>query len=220
MQLLFYLLFLFTGKNDNYWAYTVGNNETVKMYLNDNLGKPIGNFDRLKSFLKNETLIFATNGGMYTKDQLPVGLYIQDGKMIKPINRAKGSGNFCIQPNGMYYITNDNRSGVCKTQDFLTKGIKYATQSGPMLVIDGKISSAFSSSSKSLYVRNGVGILADGKAIFAISKGKVSFYDFAKYFKDLGCKNALYFDGGVSQMYPFKVKPYANFGVMIAVTNP
>jgi uncharacterized protein YigE (DUF2233 family) len=128
MQLLFSFLFLISVQDDNYWAYTVGKNESVKMYLSDNLGKPIGDFGRLKLFLKNATLVFATNGGMYTEDQSPVGLYIQDGKMIKPINSARGCGNFCIQPNGMYYVTNDNRSGVCITKGFSSKGIKYATQ--------------------------------------------------------------------------------------------
>jgi uncharacterized protein YigE (DUF2233 family) len=73
-----------------------------------------------------------------------------------------------------------------------------------------------------LYIRNGVGILPDNKVVFAMSKNEITFYDFAKYFQSLGCKNALYFDGIVSRMYlPEKkwTQTDGNFGVMVGVTN-
>lgn len=104
----------------------------------------------------------------------------------------------------------------------MKNNIDFATQSGPMLVIDGKIHPAFKEGSTNLNVRNGVGILPDGTIIFALSKTEINFYDFAKYFQDLGCKNALYLDGFVSRMYlPEKkwIQTDGSFGVMIGVTK-
>ena len=110
-----------------------------------------------------------------------------------------------------------------QTNDFKDNGeIKYATQSGPMLVIDGQVHSSFKDGSTNLNIRNGVGILPDNKVIFAMSKTEINFYDFAKYFQSLGCKNALYLDGFVSRTYlPEKkwTQTDGNFGVMICVTK-
>lgn len=161
------------------------------------------------------------NGGMYMEDFKPLGLYIEDGIKLKSLNKSEGSGNFYLKPNGVFYITNENVPFVCKTSDFVSNNIKYATQSGPMLVVDGQIHSAFKKGSTNLNIRNGVGILPNNKAVFAISKTEINFYDFAKYFQQLGCKNALYLDGFVSRMYlPEKkwIQTEGNFGVIIGVT--
>jgi uncharacterized protein YigE (DUF2233 family) len=58
--------------------------------------------------------------------------------------------------------------------------------------------------------------------MFAISRKEVSFYDFALYFKNSGCRNALYLDGFVSRMYlPEKNIEHLDgeFGVIIGVTE-
>jgi len=91
-----------------------------------------------------------------------------------------------------------------------------------MLVIDGQIHSAFKEGSTNLNIRNGVGILPNNKMIFAMSKKEVNFYDFANYFKNLGCKNALYLDGLISRTYlPAQnwTQTDGNFGVLIGVTT-
>jgi uncharacterized protein YigE (DUF2233 family) len=128
-----------------------------------------------------------------------------------------------MEPNGVFYLTDKNEAVVCQTSEFkLSDHIKYATQSGPMLVINGNIHPAFKQGSSNLNIRNGVGILPEGKLIFAMSKNVINFYDFAKYFKNLGCKNALYLDGFVSRTYlPEKnwIQLDGNFGVMIGVTQ-
>ena len=78
-----------------------------------------------------------------------------------------------------------------------------ATQSGPMLVIDGDLHPRFIPDSDSRYIRNGVGTSEDGsRAVFAISRRAVNFYDFARFFRDgLGLPDALYFDGNVSRLH-------------------
>lgn len=197
--------------------------QSLTFHWKDSSGKIIANFNNLKKIAskQNKQLIFAMNGGMYNKDSSPKGLYIEQEVLLSPIDTiTKGFGNFYLQPNGIFYITQNNKGKICRTPDFKNSSIKYATQSGPLLLIEGSIHPRFNKGSNNLNIRNGVGILPDGKILFAMSKRKINFYDFAQYFKSKGCRNALYLDGYVSRTYlPEKnwVTTDGNFGVMIAV---
>jgi uncharacterized protein YigE (DUF2233 family) len=200
--------------------------QNLRFYWKDDKGKVIGSLGRLKETVeaKHQTLVFAMNGGMYMKDQSPQGLYIEDGKELAAINTASNNyGNFYMKPNGIFYITNDGNAFVIPTEKFISsEDIKYATQSGPMLVVDGKIHPAFKEGSAYTNIRNGVGILPGGKILFAMSAGEVNLYDFALWFKNKGCKNALYLDGFVSRTYlPSNgwKQTDGNFGVIIAETK-
>ena len=143
------------------------------------------------------------NGGMYLRDLSPQGLYIENGKIIKKVDPTQEAyGNFYMQPNGIFYITKDKKAHVTRTKEFkYSDNINYATQSGPMLVIDGQIHHKFMPNSKNVHIRNGMGILPNGDLLFAISSHKINFYNFATFFKQYGCKNALYLDGFVSRIY-------------------
>ncbi len=149
-------------------------------------------------------------------------MYIENGKTLKKVNRTKDAyGNFYLQPNGIFYLTNDNEPIICKTTDFKkNKNIKYATQSGPLLLIDGKYHPKLNKGSTSVHFRNGVGILQNGSLIFTMSKRKINFYDFATFFKEQDCENTLYLDGFVSKNY-LPSKDYealnSNFGLVIGV---
>jgi len=201
-------------------------NQDLKFYWKDKSGEIYGNFQRLKTDLlaENRELVFAMNGGMYLKDQSPQGLYIENGVTYARLDTVKsGFGNFYMQPNGIFYLTTDLKAVVCPTGEFKNDGdILYATQSGPMLLIEGKMHSKFRKGSSNIHIRNGVGILPKGELLFAMSKEKINFYDFASYFKRKGCQNALYLDGFVSRVYlPSKNQKQwdGNFGVIIAVTT-
>ncbi len=199
--------------------------QNLQLFWKDEKGEILKSFQNLKQYVerKNLTLTFAMNGGMFNKDFSPQGLYIQNKQTLAAIDTADGNGNFYMKPNGVFYITTNNTPIICKTTDFKDNGkVKYATQSGPMLVIDGQIHSAFKEGSPNLNIRNGVGILPDNKVVFAMSKTEINFYDFAKYFQNLGCKNALYLDGFVSRTYlPEKswTQTDGNFGVMFGITT-
>ncbi len=189
----------------------------------DDQGNPLRSIQNLKNHLSNQksNLLFAVNGGMYKPDHSPQGLFIQDQKQLSPLDTSSGKGNFYLKPNGVFYITTDNKPFICETSRFENKGqVKNATQSGPMLVIDGAVNGAFKQGSTNLNIRNGVGILPNNKIVFAMSKKEINFYDFADYFKKLGCKQALYLDGFVSRTYlPEKkwVQTDGNFGVMLGI---
>lgn len=192
------------------------------MYYQDESGQAFETFKKLQTHLseQNEKLVFAMNGGMFTPKGEPAGLYIEKGKRIKDINRNEGPGNFHLMPNGVFYLTTGKEAIVVQSDSFTANGsIEYATQSGPMLLIDGEVHTAFNEGSKNRYIRNGVGILPNGKVLFAISNKAINFWDFAHFFKKNGCENALYLDGAISQCY-LPEKGLQNlggkFGVIIA----
>lgn len=171
----------------------------------DGKGVPLGSFSALAESLSAEgkELGFAMNAGMFDEGLRPIGLYVENGAQAKKLNRRDGYGNFHMKPNGVFYVTGD-RVGVAATDAYVKLNEKpnFATQSGPMLVIDGKIHPKFSPGGMSYKMRNGVGVLDAHTAIFVISENAVNFYDFALLFRDgLKCANALFFDGTVSSLY-------------------
>ena len=142
------------------------------------------------------------NAGMYDEDGRPIGLAIVDGKQKHSINRNKGGGNFHLMPNGVFQVRADGRAEIVTGKAWRpSPGIRFASQSGPMLVIDGRLHPAFEPDGTSRYVRNGVGI-APGGPLFVISEDPVSFGKFARFFRDkLKARNALFFDGAVSALW-------------------
>ena len=212
--------------DDRFISYTVNPKKlNVAFYWKNAKGENFRNAENLKLWLKKQKkeLVFATNGGMYKKDNSPQGLYIENQLKKVEIDTSKGNGNFYLKPNGVFYLTTDKTPHICLTNDFVDNGkVKFATQSGPMLVIEGKIHSAFKENSANVNIRNGVGILPNNELLFVMSKKEINFYEFAAYFKKLGCKNALYLDGFVSRTYlPEKnwIQTDGDFGVIIGVTK-
>jgi prepilin-type processing-associated H-X9-DG protein len=153
--------------------------------------------------LQGKTLVFAMNAGMYDTSNLPIGLYVEDGRQSKKLNRRNGGGNFHLKPNGVFYVK-DGNPAVVESEAFAKSGVKpeFASQSGPMLVINGKIHPKFSPTGTSRKLRNGVGVDDQGTVHFTISDNAVTFWEFASLFKDaLKTRNALFFDGSVSSLY-------------------
>jgi uncharacterized protein YigE (DUF2233 family) len=168
-------------------------------------GEPFAYLQALATELAQDgkTLRFAMNAGMFDDNQRPIGLYVEEGRLAKKLNRRGGAGNFHLRPNGVFYVK-DGTPGVLETEAFAKAGLKpdFASQSGPMLVINGKIHPKFSPTGTSRKRRNGVGVTADGVAHFVISDGAVTFWEFASLFRDeLKVRNALFLDGSVSSLY-------------------
>src|ERR1044072_6288419 len=198
--------------------------QDIQLYWKDDHGNLVVWIHNLKDFLgsKGRKLVFAMKGGMFMTNNAQLGLFIQQHGVVTALNTASGEGNFYLKPNGVFYITNANKAVVCTSSEFVNNNVKYATQSGPMLVIDGEIHPAFKKGSVNLNIRNGVGVLPNNRIVFAMSKKEINFYDFALFFKNLGCKNALYLDGFVSRMYlPEKdqLQTDGNFGVIIGISE-
>ena len=202
--------------------------DDIRLFLQDQTGKIFGQFQELDNFLKEQDLdiIFATNGGMYHADRSPVGMYVENFKEFSPLINREGPGNFGLLPNGVFCF-NKKEFLILETESFATSKIQcqYATQSGPLLVIDGKIHPKFIKNGTSKFVRSGVGISRDGsKAIFLISNQAVNFHHFASTFLDrLEIDNALYLDGNISRLYSPKLNRIDfgfDIGPIIAVVAP
>jgi uncharacterized protein YigE (DUF2233 family) len=147
---------------------------------------------------KGRRLAFALNGGMFHPDYRPVGLYIEGGRELVPANTRRGPGNFHMKPNGVFYAGEDH-AGIVETSAFLRKrpDASFATQSGPMLVIDGKLHPRIARASASAKIRDGVCVRGENVVIFTISEEEVPFDTFLRLFRDgLKCRNALFLDGG------------------------
>jgi len=141
---------------------------------------------------------------MYHENRAPVGHYLEDGQELMGVISNAGPGNFGLLPNGVLCISS-GQAHVIETLQFVETSPEciHATQSGPMLVIDGKLHPRFLPDSTSRFVRNGVGTNADGsKAVFVMSNSPVTFHQFGSVFRDaLDLPNALYFDGNISRLY-------------------
>lgn len=203
--------------------------ETIRLFLNDpDSGKPLGSFDNVETLseARGEILTFAMNAGMYHQDRTPVGHYLEDGKETQDVITSEGPGNFGLLPNGVFCVGEDGAQ-VVETKRYVEEkpNCTHASQSGPMLVIDGGLHPRFLKDSDSLYIRNGVGTSADGKTVhFAISEGPVNFHAFGRLFRDaLNVPQALYFDGNISRLYARDLGRHDGgfpMGPIVGVTQP
>jgi uncharacterized protein YigE (DUF2233 family) len=178
----------------------------LRIFWRDEKRTPYRTFSALADDLAERglELVFAMNGGMYGVELNPIGLLIEEGKELRRANMAESPTNvspvpnFYKKPNGVFYI-GDAQAGVLEMGRFqeLAPAPRFATQSGPLLVIDGALHPAFIEGSSDRRLRNGVGVSSPTTVHFAISQGRVNFHDFARFFRErLGCDNALYLDGG------------------------
>lgn len=193
-------------KSNDYTLCEVTLEDDLRLFHSDKDGKLYGSFGGVNAdlSLQNQSLGFAMNAGMYHSDRTPVGLFIESGKQITPLADGGTYGNFGLKPNGVFCFGKQGFN-VIETNVFrLSKlACQYATQSGPMLVIDGELHHRFLIDATSRYIRNGVGVSPDGKrAYLVISDTRVTFHEFGSLFRDhLKTPNALYFDGKVSRLY-------------------
>lgn len=180
--------------------------EELRLFLRDSTGAPYGHFRNVDKALAGDGLRLglAMNAGMYHDDRRPVGLYVEDGAQEMRLVTSAGPGNFGLLPNGVFCI-GDGWARVMETKAFEAEApaCRHATQSGPMLVIDGDLHPRFLVDSTSRYIRNGVGTTDNGdRVVLAISENPVTFHEFGRLFRDtLGLPQALYFDGNVSRLH-------------------
>lgn len=196
-----------------YHVYRVPLSQQSRLHLRwlDEAGKPLSNFGALQQQLDREgkKIAFTTNAGIYERGPKPCGLTICDGKELVPLNLAEGEGNFFLKPNGVFYLDDQQGPGIVTASEYPSLTIKprLANQSGPLILRKGVIHPAFNVNSPNMRQRSAVGVVAKTKEIvFVMSgredrvKGRVTFHQLARLFLHLGCQDALYLDGDISQM--------------------
>jgi uncharacterized protein YigE (DUF2233 family) len=165
---------------------------------------PLRSFNDVAKQVDTGRIAFAMNAGMFGEDGRPIGLAIVDGRQVHALNRRNGGGNFHLMPNGVFLVKKDGSAAVVTSDRYAALKLqpRFASQSGPMLVIDGKLHPRFDEDGTSRLSRNGVGVTRDGHALFVIADDPVSFGKMARFFRDaLRTPNALYFDGAVSSLW-------------------
>jgi len=208
--------------------------DRLELRWKDESGQAFAGIDALREWGRRQgrQLLFATNAGIYDQQFRPLGLHVEEGATLRPLNTAPtqvGRGNFALPPNGVFYVDTAGRAGVMTTARWREAGIvaRIASQSGPMLVVDGAINPNFDDASESLKLRSGVCAPAPGRVAFAVSEAPVRFHAFARLFRDtLGCRDALYLDGTLSRIWTrddgysgataVMVKPYAGLFAVFA----
>ncbi|HEX8150365.1 MAG TPA: phosphodiester glycosidase family protein [Pyrinomonadaceae bacterium] len=176
----------------------------IKTLWKNSNGVPYGSLDQAYRQAGGD-LLALTNAGIYSKNYTPEGLHVEEGVTLSPLNLDGGEGNFYWRPNGVFYVAGGG-AGIVESEKFGAlnerPGVLEATQSGPLLVIDGELNPNLKPDSRSLYVRNGVGVASPEEVFVVVSQDAVSLHDFASVFREqLRCRNALYLDGCVSQVY-------------------
>lgn len=172
-----------------------------------NLGadkQPFGSLAAFAASVDPATIAFAVNGGMYGDDLKPIGYYVEKGERLKELDRAEGEGNFYMKPNGVFFGSGGTWRVLGSNTFFNTikDRPEFGTQSGPLLLDNGKLHPQIQDNGPSRAVRNGVGVDAGGKAHFVIADAPVSFGQLARYFRDeLKVSHALYLDGQVSSLW-------------------
>ncbi len=181
--------------------------ERIQLIWKGGDGKQLRTFPATSKYLKGKGIEVETlmNGGIFEPGGIPSGLLVQEGKEMSPVNRNKGEGNFFLQPNGIFLIS-DKGAAVIRTDEYPLKNVvvKQAVQSGPLLLRAGIVHPAFNANSTSELHRNGVGVTKNGEVVFVMtdfhSDKFVNLHQFAQLFKSLGCDDALFLDGDISQM--------------------
>lgn len=226
------LLFMFSSKSychADFIDFNVNPDKyQIELRLFNNAGKPLGSFANLKKELNREgkELIFAMNAGIFMQNQMPLGLYIENGKTYRKLNTRKHLyGNFYLQPNGVFLISN-GRPHIVETGNFKTfantNPVDFATQSGPLLIIAGKDNQLLSKYDKNKTIRNAVCIDTQRQVTLSISKQPISFTEMIAHLKkEAHCYSALYLDGSISGKFE-KISTnnnqFSSYGPLIAVS--
>lgn len=215
------------GVASDVYRLNLGQELDLRFFWKRDDGRPYSSIHTLQRELeaRGKSLLFAVNGGIYSEGFTPLGLYVEDGKRYYKLNQGEGGGNFFLKPNGVFYVTKAG-ARVVRTRDYRPMHeVINAVQSGPILVTKGRVHPRFIKGYHSKHIRNGVGVDTQGRVVFAISNAPTNFYDFATLFKDkLGCPNALYLDGTISEMYAPELNryggwPWRKFTTMIGITE-
>lgn len=143
-----------------------------------------------------------TNAGIFEPDFAPTGLLISDGEEKRPLVSRDGAGNFFMLPNGVFALDEGGAAMIRETSEFDARGVRFATQSGPLLLRRGVMHPKFVEGSANRALRSGVGVRDARHVVLVISRDDVNLWTFAALFRDeLKCPDALYLDGVISALW-------------------
>ncbi len=176
----------------------------ISLHWKDGADQPYRSLSAVQGALKRQgkTVLALMNAGIYDKQRRPLGLHVEEGRVLRPVNRRRGGGNFYLKPNGVFYI-GASGAAIARTTDFkLTKDIVLATQSGPLLFDKKGLHPAFVKNSRHKHYRNAIGVRQNGHVVLLMSTKPVTFWQLAHFLRDQHqCITGLYLDGYISEFW-------------------
>lgn len=143
-----------------------------------------------------------TNAGIFEPDFTPTGLLVAGGKQVHPLELREGQGNFFMLPNGVFALNGNGTAAVVEASDFEPRGVREATQSGPLLLQRGVLHPLLKQGSDKKLLRSGVGVRGGRTVVLVISRDDVNLWTLGALFRDaLECPDALYLDGVISALW-------------------
>ncbi|MDF1758237.1 MAG: phosphodiester glycosidase family protein [Legionellaceae bacterium] len=148
-------------------------------------------------FARANNALIALNGGFFDKSFHPLGLRISDNHQYSPLKHISWWGIFSI---------NNHKAQITNVRNFKpSKNINFAVQTGPRLIIQGKIPSL----KAGIAQRSALGITSKGKLIILVTQNSpLTTSSLANILKSppLNCVDAINLDGGGSSQI------FANIG--------
>lgn len=155
--------------------------------------------------------LVGVNGGFFSQELKPLGLRISAFKQRNPLKSTSWWGIFYIQDHHPYIVTKTEYQSIQHK-----KNIEFAVQSGPRLVISGKIPPTLKPGTDS---RTAIGISSDQHVILVVTENlNLTTMQLAKLMLlpliegGLSCIQALNLDGGSSTQLYAKL---ANFSLEV-----
>lgn len=144
-------------------------------------------------FAQHSKALISVNGGFFDQQFKPLGLRITNKKIKNPLKSISWWGVFYVK---------DNKPYIANVKHFYPdEQIDFAIQSGPRLLIRGKIPPL----KQGVADRSALGITKDGKVIILVStNAAMTTEELARLLKSppLSCTDAINLDGGSSsQLY-------------------
>ena len=168
-----------------------------------------------------QQVVFAMNGAKCDKNLKPLGLLIKG--LTKYKDFAPGINVFgAAEPGAVFAIDRSNGVSIIPGKHFKAANdlanYRLAIQSGITLISKAFMNPDITRAA-SRQVCNGIGVKANGDVIFAIADDKMSLHEFAVFFQDLNCRDAMLLDDGTNcQWYaPGSEKKPGKLGEILVV---
>jgi uncharacterized protein YigE (DUF2233 family) len=153
------------------------------------------NSDLVRSLLARDSSFLLLNACITDSVCDPLGLFVNDYRIEKPVNYNNGNGNFYLKPNGLFLVTDSEIKIAESSQIKDFSRVRLGIQSGPLLLDNGNVNPSFNINSVNKKIRLGVGVFSkknEDFLVFIKSEDEINFYDFSMIFQNkFKCKNAL-----------------------------
>ncbi|HEU0012525.1 MAG TPA: phosphodiester glycosidase family protein [Longimicrobium sp.] len=171
----------------------------VRLHWKDRAGRPYGSPSALARALaaEGERVVAVTNGAIFSREMAPLGLHVERGAALVPLNRGAGTGNFFRPaPNAVFAVLRDGTARIVRRDAAVPLAARMVegAQSGPRLVERGRTRHRFGD--RRMH-RTGIGVCSPTDVYLVVTRTGASLNELARLYRErLGCADAMFLDGG------------------------